>query len=197
MSPTLPKFMVGLFTEYFEELGFLWGQRRRALDSPKRTLRELKDLEDRIEAHVDALVVAGEQVVSMAESALSADDPLAVFAAAYALLRQETVPAAQAVMQAFLQAKESQLDALSEALCQGPIDRVMVPLRQALASADPPIAAAAAEVLAFHGRLDPKEQRLVEFCGDASPQARRAAWRAIALVGAAPAASRPGGNSCA
>ena len=42
-----------------EEAAFLWGQRYQALGEPHYTLQDLVDLDERIEAHVDGVRVAG------------------------------------------------------------------------------------------------------------------------------------------
>ena len=89
---------------------FLWGRRREALYSPEYTLPELLELEERIEAHVQGLLVGAEHTIPFVEDGLSQDEPLEVFAAAYTLLRLNIDFAARQVMDAFLQAEGKQLD---------------------------------------------------------------------------------------
>ena len=182
MAANKLKVIPDILEEHFEDLAFLWGQRQEALYSPDYTMPELRDLEERIEAHVQGLLVGGENTIGFVEDGLSQDEPLEVFAAAYTLLRLNIDSAARQVMDAFLQAEGPQLDGIREALCHGPIDIVMGLLHEAAASAPAPIAAAAAEALAFHRKLDPAIPQLAEFSQDKNAKVRRAAWRLIMLV---------------
>jgi len=182
MAANIVKVIPDILEEHFEELEFLWGQRQEALQSPEYTLLELLELEERIEAHMQGLLVGGENTIPLIEEGLSQDDPQLAFAAAYALLRLGIESAAQKVMEAFLQAEGTQLDGVGQALCHGPIDMVMGRLQEALSSAAAPVAASAAEALAFHKKLDPRTPRLAEFPQDENAQVRRAVWRLIMLV---------------
>lgn len=184
MAANKLKVIPDILEEHFEELAFLWGQRQEALYSPEYTLPELLDLEERIEAHVQGLLIGTENTIPFVEDGLSQDEPLEVFAAAYTLLRLNIDSAARQVMDAFLQAEGPQLDGIREALSHGPIDMVMTLLREAVTSAPAPIAAAAAEALAFHRELDPAFDRLAEFSQDKDAQVRRAALRLTMLVSA-------------
>jgi uncharacterized protein (TIGR02270 family) len=175
--------IVGILEEHLEELAYLWGQRRSALRSPEYTLRELHDLEERIEARVHGLLAGREHTVPLLEDGLSQDDPLVVFAAAYTFLRMGNDLGAHKVTDAFFQATRRLLDGIREALCHGPIDNVLSSLQRALATASAGTAAAAAEILAFHSRLDPRSERLQELLKDANPGVRRAAWRIVAFLG--------------
>jgi uncharacterized protein (TIGR02270 family) len=171
-----------ILEEHFEELEFLWGQRQEALRSAEYTLPELRELEERIEAHMQGLLVGGEHTIPIIQEGLSEEDSLTVFAAAYALLRLGIESAAQHVMEAFLQADGEQLDGIGQALCHGPIDMIIDQLKEALASGPAPVAVSAAEALAFHKKLDPRTPQLAEFPQDENANVRRAAWRLIMLT---------------
>jgi uncharacterized protein (TIGR02270 family) len=58
--------------QHAEEAAFLWTQRDHAVESPAYALRHLARLDERVEAHVDGLRVAGEAGWSTAVAALSA-----------------------------------------------------------------------------------------------------------------------------
>ena len=62
MTDTPMKFLPDLVEEHFEELAFLWGQRRGALRSPRFMPRDLDRLEKRIEAHLQGLLIAGDEL---------------------------------------------------------------------------------------------------------------------------------------
>ena len=91
-----------ILEEHLDELPFLWWQRRVALRSPLYTMRELGDLEERIEAHVHGVLAIGEaRAGSFIADRLAADDADAVFGAAFASLRFRTNTGTRAVLDAF------------------------------------------------------------------------------------------------
>jgi uncharacterized protein (TIGR02270 family) len=68
--------------QHVEEAAFLWSQRAAAVVAPHYSLKDLSRLDDRLEAHIDGLRVAGEPGWELCEAALEDDDPGLVFAAA-------------------------------------------------------------------------------------------------------------------
>ena len=86
-------FIPDIAEEHFEELQFLWSQRRNALRSAAYTMREMGMLEERIEAHAQGLLVLGDNLLEFVGKALDGDDAMPAFAAAYALLRLGTADA--------------------------------------------------------------------------------------------------------
>lgn len=182
MAANILKVIPDILEEHFEEFEFLWGQRQEAIRSSEYTLEELLELEERIKAHIQGLLVGGENTIPFVQEGLSQDDPQPAFAAAYTLLRLRIDSAARQAMDTFLQAEGEQLDGIGKALCHGPIDMIFSQFQDALASAAAPIAVSAAEALAFHKKLDPRMPRLGEFQQDDNPQVRRAAWRLIMLT---------------
>jgi hypothetical protein len=175
-----------VYARHLQEFQLLWFQRKEWLNSDELTAHDLQACDERMAAHRDALVSSGGEAILLLAPHLAEGDPAAVFAAAYVLLGLKDRHAADCVMKSLLQAQGESLEGLAEALRHGPIDLVGPQLQEALASALPPIAAAAAEALAFHGRLDPQTPRLAEFFDHEDSQVRRAAWRIVAL------ADRPG-----
>jgi uncharacterized protein (TIGR02270 family) len=171
--------MHDILVEHLEEFEFLWGQRRNALRSSHYTMRELSLLEDRIGAHVQGLLVAGPELLPLVEPGLDADESLPVFLAAYLLLRLETESVVQRVLAAFMTAKEGKLDGLSQALCHAALS-APGPLQKAVTSASAPVAVAAAEILAFHGRLETRAAQLDAFLKHEDPLVRKTAWRTLA-----------------
>jgi HEAT repeat protein len=145
-------------------------------------MRDVAQWDERIAAHLDGLLLAGEAAVPLLEESLNADDPQAVFAAAYVLLRLNTQSAADRVAEALLKAEGEKIEGLAQALCHGPIHLVEGKLRGAAASAPAPAAVAALLALTFHRRPDAGVDRLVEFLQNENPQIRRAAWRIMALM---------------
>jgi uncharacterized protein (TIGR02270 family) len=177
-----PKIVVmqDLLEEHFEELQFLWGQRQSALRSPRYGIRDLSDLEERIEAHLQGLLVGGEHGLAFLEKGLAEDDPVLVFLGAYGLLRSNTESAAQRVLDDFLKAEGKRLDGLRQALCHGPITPIRSQLQKVLASAPAPVGVATAEILACHGLLEITTDQFNRFLKNEEPSVRQAAWRTAA-----------------
>jgi uncharacterized protein (TIGR02270 family) len=170
-------FIPAIAEEHFEEIQFLWSQRRNALHSASHTMREMGMLEERIEARLQGLLVLGPRLADFVVEALASADELPAFAAAYALLRFGTPDAIQRVREAFLGAEAKRLEGIREALAHGPA-QPLIPLLQSLfTSATPPIAVAAGEVLAFHRALRLSAEQLLPLLRDEAPAVRRGAWR--------------------
>jgi uncharacterized protein (TIGR02270 family) len=79
---TAPSIIPHIVEQHLEEAAFLWSQRCRAVEAPHYTLDNLCRLDERVEAHIDGLRVAGDAGWEMCEAALEEDDPGLVFAAA-------------------------------------------------------------------------------------------------------------------
>lgn len=178
-------FIPDIAEEHFEELQFLWSQRRNALRSAAYTMREMGMLEERIEAHTQGLLVLGDNLLEFVGKALDGDDAMPAFAAAYALLRLGTPAAIERVRDAFLGAEGKRLQGIGEALANGPA-QPLIPLLQSLfTSAAPPVAAAAGEALAFHRALQSTSEQLVPLLRDEQPAVRQSAWRIATNCGLA------------
>ncbi|MFO1267203.1 MAG: hypothetical protein U1F67_10790 [Rubrivivax sp.] len=139
-----------------EDLAFLWSQRREAIDSPEQTLRDFAGLTERIEAHIQGLLVAPPgALVARLQAALENGDRDDIFAAAIAALRCGDAAAASGVIAEFSRASGAALLGLRDALGQAGGSRVAGELSNALTNAKPAVAAAAAVALANHKRLAP------------------------------------------
>jgi uncharacterized protein (TIGR02270 family) len=178
-------FIPAIADEHFEEIQFLWSQRRIALHSASHTMREMEKLEERIEAHLQGLLVLGPRLPDFVSDALAGRDELPAFAAAYALLRSGTADALERVRNALLEAEGKRLEGIREALAHGPA-QPLIPLLQSLfISAPPPLAVAAGEALAFHRALQVSAEQLSPLLRDEAPAVRRSAWRIAAYAGMA------------
>src|SRR5687768_1642548 len=146
-------YIADLLDTHLEELGFLWGQWRAALRDPDYTLVAVAQLEERIRAHLQGVQVPGEQAVPRLVELLGGDDAELAFAAAYTLLHRNEPERTEAVLAAFAAAEEDEVfQALASALAYAPLRRAVLERLRAQLSARPALrAAAAAEVLAFHG----------------------------------------------
>ncbi len=59
-----------IIEQHVEEAGFLWGQRSNAVNEPHYDLNDLIKLDDRVAAHLDGIVVAGEYAVGVCDAIL-------------------------------------------------------------------------------------------------------------------------------
>ena len=168
--------------QHLEELAFLYEQWQSAVCSPEWRHEDLRDLNGRIAAHVDGVLVAGDQAIPFLDEQLTAGEPSFVFAATLLLLRLNQPAAADQVMNVFLEAAAEQLDSIRRALYQDPLDLIEERLHEAAASAPPAVAAVAAEALAAQGRLRRNPGRLLEFFQAEDPSVRQSAWRIVALL---------------
>ena len=75
-----------IVSQHAEEAAFLWLLRDNAVNAPHYNLQDLADLEERVEAHLDGLRVAGEAAWPFCEQGLQQQEAGEVFAAAYTAL---------------------------------------------------------------------------------------------------------------
>lgn len=186
MPAARARIIADLLEEHLEELDFLWNQRQGVLASPALTKREISDLDQRINAHVEGLLVGEEQTIPVVKESLAAEDSAVTFAAAYTLLRLQNPVAARIVSEAFRQAQEGQLEGVRQALCHGPIELILEDVYQAAETAAAPIAVAAIEALAYHSRINLESKRLEQFLTDENAEVRLAAWRISGEINVAP-----------
>ncbi|OJT24236.1 hypothetical protein BO221_13725 [Archangium sp. Cb G35] len=83
--------MMDVIEEHLSEASFLLLQWERALRGPSFDLEELAELEERLLAHLDGLILGGEPVAeSLLKSALEREDSGEVFAAAFASIAESS-----------------------------------------------------------------------------------------------------------
>ena len=71
-----------IITEHTDEASFIWLQRIHALNAPNYSPQQFADLDERLEAHIDGLRVAGDEGWQLAEAALENEGPEDFFPAA-------------------------------------------------------------------------------------------------------------------
>ncbi|MGE0529420.1 MAG: hypothetical protein AB7P49_20380, partial [Bdellovibrionales bacterium] len=175
--------MPDILEEHFEELDFLWGQRRAGLRSPDfYNYRSFLELEGRIEAHVQGLLLGKDQTVALVEPGLAVEDGQVAFAAAYTLLRLNRVELAEKVFEAWQQAEGNAFQGIEEALCQSPLENLQEKMQALIPSENRFLSSAAAEVLVFHSLLSPSQMPLLQYLNDGKPEVRRAGWQIVSQV---------------
>lgn len=183
MSGPARAFIPDVLDEHLDEMAFLWGQRQNALRSPTHTMRELADLEQRIEAHVEGVLVVGDESLPLLEAELSVGDGLRVFASAYTLLRRRDASSASFVLDAFRTSQGEGLNGLRQALSHESLDPIQPDVESLFQSAPTPTAVAAAEALAFHGVLRVTAPEIERFLADEDPGVRQGGWRLVGYLG--------------
>ncbi len=70
-----------IVTQHAEEAAFLWLQREGAIKAPHYNLKDLAEHDERVEAHIDGLRIAGEAGWKLCQEALGQEEAGEVFAA--------------------------------------------------------------------------------------------------------------------
>src|SRR4030067_2119036 len=70
-----------IIPQHAEETAFLWLLRERAVYAPHNTLKDLVKLDDRVEAHLDGLRIAGDAGWEICKGALEGKEAGELFAA--------------------------------------------------------------------------------------------------------------------
>lgn len=76
-----------IYLEHLEECAMLFERRELCIEDPETSLRDLVELEDRMEAHIDALVLGGAIARELGLDGVSSGDPGNLHAAARVLCR--------------------------------------------------------------------------------------------------------------
>lgn len=176
------QFIPELLEVHFEELAYLAGRRRLAMDSAHVLPQEIAELGERIRAHVEGLCVAGEALADFMTPRLVAPSRDEAFAAAHALLHSGHARALASVGQAFSSASGEALKGYAQALGSVPRERPLGFLQPIFLDGDSAHGAAAAAALAMRGELDPASPRLAAFLLDGDPGVAELAWRVVPLV---------------
>ena len=181
MTTPRATYIPDLLEAHYEELQFLWARRQSLLRSPTITIRAFSALDDRLEGHVQGLLVAGDRLIDLVDEGLSADESAMAFAAAYSLLRLGTEGARSKVLDAFTSATATRAEGFRQALCQAPVKEILPALQALFFSPSVDSTAAAAEVLAFHGTLPPQLGPIQQLLQDRNPVIRRSGWRVVGM----------------
>ena len=184
-APARLTYLPDLVESHFDEVQFLWAQRRGALRSPAYTAREIALLEERIEAHLQGMLVIGDRIVDVVAPGLAGEEELPAFAAAFALLRLGTPDAQRLVGRAFEQARGKTLCGIRDALASAPAHALHDRLTSLFLAAASPVGAAAGEVLAFHGSVTLNAGHLERLVTADEPGTRAGGWRLAAHGGIA------------
>ncbi len=146
MSVSPHAFRVALCQEHLEEASALYEQCAALRGDPEIPWVRLRDFEDRLDAHLEALVAGGAVALDLCRIRAQAGDPGELFAAASVFCRTRDAASLARVWQMLDFADDGKVQALSDALKLELPDAWLPACQQALAAGDPrlvPIIAAA------------------------------------------------------
>ena len=89
MAVTYRQFRIELYEEHLEEASFLYEQRCGLFDDPEITWLDIGEFEERLEAHIDALVVGGDLALDVCTRRAGEGDFGELFAALCVVCRQQ------------------------------------------------------------------------------------------------------------
>lgn len=121
-----------LYEQYIDDAAFLWVLRCIALEQPHYTVDDLRELEQRIDNQLDALMVAGVAAWQLCLSALAHEEPGEVFTAAILAFKSHDSEKIQTVIKVGLKtsasfnALVSALDWLPDTLCHRWLNKFLV-----------------------------------------------------------------------
>ena len=95
----MPQIIENIASQHAEEAAFLWLVRDRATRAPHYSLKDLAKLDDRVEAHVDGLRIAGEPGWEISKEALGKEEAGEVLAAAVLAFESGEDSCIEAVME--------------------------------------------------------------------------------------------------
>jgi uncharacterized protein (TIGR02270 family) len=156
----MPPIRMDVLTQHFTEAAFLWSQWERALLSPNFDLSETAELEERLLAHLDGLVLGGELVVSeLLLPALESSESEQISAAAFALLAANGKRELEEVLAVFDGGDVVQRQGVGRALELSEREGLEALLHKRLTADDVGLRVAAFQVLAFRGAA-PEDTRV-------------------------------------
>ncbi len=166
--------------QHAEEAAFLWSQRDRAVTAPNFRLKDLARLDERVEAHLDGLRVAGQFGWKLCERALAEPGPGEVFAAAVLAFGSGDPDRSAAVVKVASSSPKLQRGVVSALgwLSFGEIERVLT----MLASSDQPATRAVAIASYAVHRRDPG-QPLLQALSDPDLKVHARALKACGELG--------------
>ncbi len=166
--------------QHAEEAAFLWFLRDHAIRQPHYSLKDLASLDERIDAHVDGLRVAGEPGWKLCQQELSWNEPGEIFAAAFLALDSERQDRIDQVLELALTAPELESGLIS-AMGWTSLPSVVRQLDAFLASKQPAVRRIGLAGYAVR-RLDPGPL-LARFLKDDHPRVRTRALKAVGELG--------------
>jgi uncharacterized protein (TIGR02270 family) len=118
MSLSVVSFNVGLYEEHLEEAAFLYEQRQALLVNPEISWAEIGEFEERLEAHIDALIVGGELALQIVRERMKGGGPGELYAALALFCRYRNATLLAEALRTLDFTDKARVRALEEALKQ-------------------------------------------------------------------------------
>jgi uncharacterized protein (TIGR02270 family) len=122
-----------IVSQHVEEAAFLWLLRSNAVGAPHYTLKDLAKLDERVEAHLDGLRVAGEPGWELCKAALGNEEAGEVFAASVMAFESGGDARIQAVLDVVM-AKPELINGIVSALGWCSMEQASPPIQRFLSS---------------------------------------------------------------
>jgi hypothetical protein len=151
MSLSPRSFKIGLYEEHLDELAFLRGQCVALRADINHGWQTPAPFEERLEAHLDALVVGDALALQTALAAAEGAEPDKVFAVAALCCRRADAPALQTLLQGVALDEPAQAEAVGHALLLEWPSAWQAAAVRGLAQGDPRLAPALAAAAACRG----------------------------------------------
>ena len=185
MSLSLRSFKLGLYEEHLDEMAFLRAQGVALRNDPLRGWQDASAFEDRIEAHLDALIVGDTMALDLALARAEEADADELFAIVELLCRRADEPALNRLLQGPALNDADKSDAIAQALITEWPQAWQPVCVRSLAQGDPRLAPTLMAVAACRGWA--VGDALVDAWRRATPEQRLALLPSVGRVaGAAP-----------
>ncbi|MEZ6138544.1 MAG: hypothetical protein R3C53_26980 [Pirellulaceae bacterium] len=181
--PRTPPWLMSLIEEHFEELQMLWELRLAAARDADYQAEDLRELDERIAAHLDGLVISQEHALPLVIEGLGGGERPVVFAAVLSLLHFQNPVGLQAMWAAFDQVEGEAADGFIDAFGVVSIADYEPALVERLTHESSVVATVAAQILAFAGRLPTDYPRVAELVVDDDEDVRRRGWDIVSMIG--------------
>jgi uncharacterized protein (TIGR02270 family) len=167
-----------IIEEHVEELTILWHIREDRLRSTQHRLTDLVRLDERADAHADAICVAGEHAVEWLRGHVHSEDPAAVFASVYCGLRGGMRSLMPEIWPALADCTAGNAAGFAAAVANAPGDAWAGPIAE-LARRESLAGVVALEILARRGRRPDKPPGIDAALDSPLEEVRLWAWHAL------------------
>jgi uncharacterized protein (TIGR02270 family) len=149
MAATYTAFLRDLYEEHLDEASFLYLQRQQLLTAPEPAWLEVEDFEERLEAHLDALVVGGDLATETCQARVAAGDAGDLFAGVSTFCRRVQAPLLAGVFKTLDYEDRDKSTALTDALKYELADEWIESCVRALGSSHPSLVSILAVAMGY------------------------------------------------